>query len=245
MRIALVLLLLALGSDAVAQHNASYRPTGSVTTTAVSGTASTYEIGTLRNFGADVIYSLSLYEGASGGMCAAEATGWTAQRGFFPTQRWQHSDRFDHLTERLGSATRTVVDCRGGRRSAHTVEADFPRPPQSTTPGPQPIRIRGHYGTPALTGVRVCTDGSTEGTVFGIRAEFSTLNEGGNGRIQRSGEETVEIRGCRQWQRAQRCPKGQVASGVDLHYTSGGQLKGSRMTGVALRCQAIEISALD
>ncbi|MEM1056352.1 MAG: hypothetical protein AAGI52_12575 [Bacteroidota bacterium] len=247
MRFFLCIALLALSADALAQHNAEYRPSGSVTTTDVSGTADLYRIGTLRNFGADFVHGLTLFEG-SGGVCSVEAAGWVARDGFYATTSWRRTDRFELLTESLGSATRTVVDCRGNRPAGDGAEADFPRAPRSDSrgsTGPLPLRVRGQNGTAAIGGVRVCTDGRDNGTVRGVTLLYRTINEGGNGRVQRSGEDTIERRGCTDWQRVRHCPKNQVATGVDLHYARAEGQKADRLTGIALRCQGVEITPID
>ncbi|MEM6326693.1 MAG: hypothetical protein AAF791_06190 [Bacteroidota bacterium] len=245
MRLLFCTLLLALGTDALAQHNARYTPTGRVSTTEVSGASDAYRIGMIRNFGADFLHGLTLFEG-SGGVCSAEATGWAARRGFFPTTNWRFTDRFEHLTETLGrgamTATRTVVDCRGNRQVGDAVEADFPRAPRSGPAGP--IRLRGHNGTTAISGVRVCTDGSEDGGIRGVTLALSTINEGGNGQVERSGQETIRLRGCSDWQRMRSCRRGQVATGMDLHYASVEGQRADVLTGIALRCQRVQITPI-
>lgn len=248
MRTLLALLVVALAPPgALAQHNARYTPTGAETLTDVSGTSVDGPMRTFRSvrldrFGADFLYGLSLWDGPNG-PCSVTAVGWAARQGFPDglESSWRHEKRFETYSERLGPSSRTTIDCTGGK-SERSAEAAFPSPPRTTRPGTGPaIVFRGHNGAAAISGLRVCTDGS--GAVRGMSLFTSTINAGGNGRVERSGTETAEFPGCDSWARARHCPKGQVATGVDLHYAET-DAPGDRLTGMALRCRGVEVSPL-
>lgn len=252
MRLFLLALLLAFATDAFAQHNAKYRPKNDATVTAVSGSEafgpfSSNSIATLDDFGADFLHAITLWDGP-GGPCSVTATGWKARNGF-PSgidTSWIREQRFEtKVTSTLG-VRQTTIECPDGRDGL-TVEAAFPTPPPSspTRPGSFPaVTFRGHYGAAGISGLRVCTDGTSRGRVRGLSIFTSTVNAGGNDRVERSGTETTEFDGCAEWGRAVHCPKGQLATGIELHYGSSRD-GGDFLRGAALHCTQVRIRPLD
>ncbi|MEM1115434.1 MAG: hypothetical protein AAF845_12630 [Bacteroidota bacterium] len=92
----------------------------------------------------------------------------------------------------------------------------------------------------AVHGLRMCSNDRNRNNykLKGLRAMVSQIN--GNGQIQRDPGLAAQFErtNCREWEQPQRCPTGQVAVGVDVHYGTRG---GTRITGLALQCQAVQV----
>ncbi|MEM0961657.1 MAG: hypothetical protein AAGK21_03815 [Bacteroidota bacterium] len=122
-------------------------------------------------------------------------------------------------------------NCRGRGSSDRAVEASYPDP-----------NVRA-----AIHGIQVCTNNRNDNNIKlkGVRIFTSALNRDGDLDIARDPAHADEFErpNCREpWGRVQRCPVGQVATGVRVYYRADQDRRDQSITGLALRCQALEMT---
>jgi hypothetical protein len=85
-----------------------------------------------------------------------------------------------------------------------------------------------------IKGVEVCLNGNDD-KVKGIRVEGTKLTSTGS--LISMGAITDDRTNCDHWAGIVRCPTGQVATAVDVHFAAGTEPK--ELIGLALRCRAV------
>lgn len=161
-----------------------------------------------------MLYKLSFDE-VSDDPCHLTGRFWAAPDGA--------SDAGDHFE-------RSPIACLGMGATASTrhLEATYPDPDV-------PV---------AIHGIQVCHNDRNDNNIKlkGARILVSTLNRDGDLDVRRDAAlaQSFERPNCREWSTAQRCPRGQVASGVRIYYHEN--TNQTSISGLALQCRAVEIT---